>query len=51
MSPLILGWPESLFGFFCKLLGENPNELSGQPNTEGEALFADALGGKGSSCP
>lgn len=51
MSPLILGWPKSLFGFFCKLLGENPNELSGQPDTEEETLFAAALGGKGFSCP
>lgn len=35
MSPLILGWPESLFGFFCKVLGKNPNELSGNPTLNG----------------
>ena len=28
-SLLILGWPKSLFGFFCNIL----NELFGQPST------------------
>ena len=26
---IIVGWPESLFGFFHKMLQKNPNELSG----------------------
>ena len=28
----ILGWPKSLFGFFCKIIWQNSNELFGQPN-------------------
>ena len=28
----ILGWPKSLFGFFCSILWENLNELFGQHN-------------------
>ena len=27
----ILGWPKSSFGFFHKMLLENPNKLFGQP--------------------
>ena len=27
----VLGWPKSLFGFFCKIW-KKPNELFGQPN-------------------
>lgn len=26
-----LGWPSS-FGFFCMIVGKNPNKLTGQPN-------------------
>ena len=29
----ILEWPKSLFGFFCKMLWENPKEFFGQRNT------------------
>ena len=28
----ILGWPKRSFGFFHKMLPQNPNELFGQPN-------------------
>ena len=28
----ILGWPKSLFGFFCKIIWQNSNELFGKPN-------------------
>ena len=28
----LLGWSKSSFGFFCKILRENANELFGQPN-------------------
>ena len=28
----VLGWPKSLFGFFCTTLREIPNELFGQSN-------------------
>ena len=28
----IFGWTKSLYGFFCKMLWKNPNELFGQPN-------------------
>ena len=28
----ILGWPESSFGYFHKMLGENLNEPLGHPN-------------------
>ena len=27
-----LGWPKSLFGFFCTILQKNPNDFFGQPN-------------------
>ena len=30
---IVLGWPKSSFGFSCKILRKNPNELFGQPNT------------------
>ena len=30
---LILGWPKRSFGFFCKTLQKNLNEIFGQPNT------------------
>ena len=30
----VLGWPKSSFQFFCDILGENLNELFGQPNTK-----------------
>ena len=29
----ILGWQKSLFGFFCNILCNNPNELFDQTNT------------------
>ena len=29
----MLGWPESSFGIFCKMLCKNQNKLSGQCNT------------------
>ena len=29
----ILGWPKRSFGFFCKMLWENPNGSFGQPNS------------------
>ena len=28
---IVLGWPKSSFGFFCKMLWKNLNELFGQP--------------------
>ena len=28
----VLGWPKSLFGFFCKMLWRNLKETFGQPN-------------------
>ena len=27
----VLGWPKSLFGFICKMLWKNTNELLGNP--------------------
>ena len=32
MYMYVLGWPKSLFRFFCKMLWKNLNELFGQPN-------------------
>ena len=29
---MLLGWPKSSFGFFCKMLWKNRNEPFGQPN-------------------
>ena len=31
-SAIVLGWLKSSFGFFCKMLWKNPDELFGQPN-------------------
>ena len=36
----VFGWPESLFGFFYKLLPENPNDLFGQPRINIADLIA-----------
>ena len=33
MSLQILGWPNSLFGFFRNILQKNLNKIFGQPNT------------------
>ena len=33
LSHKVLGWPESLSGFFCTTSWKNPNELFDQPNT------------------
>ena len=37
----ILGWPKSSFGFFRKMLRNNPNELLGQPSKS--ALYQKPL--------
>ena len=33
INRILLGWPKSLFGFFCNILQKNLNELFGQPST------------------
>ena len=39
----ILGWPKISFGFFCKMLRKNPDELFGQSNNYNVIFYYSIL--------